>query len=902
MVHLHVKTSYSLMSSTVKIPELVARAKELGMTALAITDSDTLAGFPEFSDACRRAGIRPIFGMSILVAPSVRDRTRQNSRVTLLAKDGNGLASLFKIASIASTEGYYFRPRCDLEMLSQYRNGLICLSGNRMSELCQLLYNGNLGGARTLALQYKQVFGDDYFFELADHGLNNERRINAALLKLSAELNIRTVAVNEVLYLNREDADAYRTLTCIGRRRPLSDLTYHLPEEFYLKSAEEMQEVFGTTAPAALEQSDAIAEMCNVQFPSGSSYPPPVRLPAGWTDSFRCLQEMCRQGLARRFGKEPAGHTEYGIRLNYELDVIRHVGCVDHFLMAADLCSKAQELGILTGNGRDGAASSLVCYALGITQTDPVKAGLRFEQFINPQHPVIPSFTLELGEEGAWELIRYASGKYGTASVARCLSWYPMNTWSAISNTCKAMGLEPETILDLIPRGSTETVSSFRQSDAARDIVAEKPEMEAMLAVAEKLEGLPRRTETQPESLVFAPGTVSDYVPVTRPPRGDSADLFLTQFSSMDVKAIGLWEVKLSERRDITFLQNVARQVDLMRLEDGIPALWKLPEDDSEVFEMLSAGETEGIGILSGEAMKEALRRMKPASVEDLTALLALFNEEDSAPLTDYIHKCSKKDEVEYPDPRVKSILDPTAGEILYQEQMLDLFSLAGIPYGRGVLSCRVLAAGRPKQVAALKELFISGRDRDGAVETPGCVRAGMSQEAAEQLWDQIESSAPKTVSKVQAAADAEVAYRLAWLKKHHPLEFNAARLTALDSEAREELLKQLQEQGVEILPVDIEKSGGGYCVEGEGIRSGLCSVPELGPVEVRSIVKVRSRRGYSSLEDLASRCYRLTFNRKFLEGLISSGALDSFDMSREDMLASVEGLIAASGRRPRGE
>ncbi len=896
MVHLHNHTTYSVLSSTARIPDLVRRARELGQKALAITDLDLLSGVVEFTDVCRKNGIRPIYGLDLSTCDSIREKSRPTGRITLLARDGTGFSNLVKISSIAATEGFFVKPRCDLELLSQYPEGLICLSGNHSSDLGSLLAASDYEGAKALALQYAGIFGENYYIELQNHGMKSEVTILPLLVRLARELNLPVVATNEVNYVNPGDADAYEVVTAIRMRKTVRDI-YQRPACFYLRPEREMVSLF-RQVPEAVTNTDRIAEMCQVELPLGISYPPVCSPPPGWADGYRCLLHRGLQGLQERCG-EAAGDLTWMLRR--ELETVRTGGFVDQVMLLSQLAECAREQGILVGPGCGDAPASLLLYCLGVTATDPLRCGLDPTGFLHQDTAAFPPLALELSPGGRRALLRCAMEKVPPSRMAQCMSFFTRSPSSAVRNTAAALVQDVNPILSWFPEEGTRSIGETVQSTPElKELCDRNIQTRKILSIASTLEGQLQGIQADESALLVAPGTISDFVPVSRNTRGEG-DLFLSQTTAEDSCRLGLWRLDLRETPALAVLQKTLALVPEEQRASFrlVPLPEELQTEEGSVWSLLAEGEVTGVDPLDTPDLRPLLQEMKPETVQDLMAFLALSAPRRREALQGYI-ALRRRPRPELP-PDLRSCLDDTWGEILYREQIVRLFSgLAGLSPGKARLSCEVLRNRRPRQIANLREVFLRGKD-----EAAGCLRRGISPETAQLAWSRMTAAAPEAVSQAETAAAAVQVLQLLWARLNFPLPFLAAALTVAEGERQERLREDLQKKGIPLLPVDINASSWEHTPEGEGIRLGLMAVSGISRPDVKAIEVGREKGAFRSLQDLINRCPRLAQHREIAETLIRAHACDSLEENgdTEHLLEMLPGItpVPARGRKRAG-
>lgn len=906
MVHLHVHSHYSLLDGTSSVKGLVQAAKKNGHKALALTDHGFMYGTVEFYRACMDADIKPILGVELYITKNLYDKERETSHIVLLAKNDVGYQNLVKIASMAATDGFYYRPRCDLALLEKYKEGIICLSACLSGEIPKLCLDNKYDQAKELAGKYKEIFGDDYYIELQYHGLPEQKTILPRLIRLAKDLDIKTVATNDVHYLNKEDAEAQRVLMCISTKKDLDDPTglgYGNPSEWYYKSEEEMRAIFDKIAPGAVERTEEIADKCNVTLPTGVYHLPEFPTPEKWADNFSYLRALCRGGLQKRYGSNAGKHEA---QLEYELETIKKMGFVDYILITFDFISYAKRSGIPVGPGRGSAAGSLVCYCLGITDLDPIQYGLKFERFLNPERVTMPDIDIDFDvPDGREAVVAYVAEKYGQRHVAQIITFGTLAAKSALRDVGKTLGMQPsETakLTALVPSGPGVTLEeALKTSSVLQKLYHEDEKVKRVIDIARKIEGTPRNTSVHAAGVILAPSDVDDYIPICRNPNGEQG-LLLSQFSMANVESVGMLKVDFLGLRTLTIMRDAEERINRGWPKDEWLNIWSVPYDDSTVYEMLSKGETKGVFQLESEGMRDVLRKLKPTCLEDLIAVIALYRPGPMDSIPKFIEGKQNPDKVVYKHPLLKPILETTYGTIVYQEQVMEIVrTLAGYSYGRSDLVRRAMAKKKPAVLATEKEYFLNGKvNEDGSVECDGCIKRGIPKEIAEQLWHEMEDFASYAFNKSHAAAYATVAYRTAYLRRHFGLEFQAATMTnCLDNTDKLlSFLDDCENRGIKVLPPDVNKSDAGFEVEDGGIRFGLLAVKGTSKVTIQQIVSARQGNPYEDMQDLMWRCPQAC-DKKTMEALIKSGAFDSFEQNRAQML-SVLPLLLKSAKKAR--
>lgn len=880
-VHLHNHTCYSLLDGACKIPDLIARARELGMGALAITDHGVMYGIMEFYKEAKKQGIKPIIGCEVYVAPrSYRDKAvgmdDSPSHLVLLAKDQQGYQNLIKLVSIAWLEGFYYKPRVDKELLRKYSKGLIALSACLAGEIPTLLLQGKEEAARETALEYEQIFGKgNFYIELQDHGLTEQRKVIAGLVGISENTGIPLVATNDVHYIKKEDAPLQDIMLCIqtGKTVLERDRLRFETEEFYLKSEEEMKLLFGDY-PESLTNPAKIAERCQVDFVFGENHLPEYQVPPGYNED-TYLEKLCRIGLDKRY-KDMVGE-KHQTRLDFEIQTIKKMGYSGYFLIVWDFINYAKEKGIYVGPGRGSAAGSIVSYCLGITDIDPLKYDLLFERFLNPERVSMPDIDIDFCFERRGEVIEYVVGKYGSDRVAQIITFGTLAARAAIRDAGRAMGV-PLALVDkvakLVPMELGMTIKRAREtSPDLVKIAREDSAVNDLLLTAQALEGMPRHVGTHAAGVVISQKPLTDYLPLQRTAEG----LASTQFDKDTVEEIGLLKMDLLGLRTLTVIN---KAVELITRRPGHEIdLDRIPLDDSKTFNLLSDGDTVGVFQLESSGLRAILRDLKPQSFEDIIALVALYRPGPlgSGMVEDFIKRRHNEVEVFYLHSALEAILKPTYGVIIYQEQVMRIASdLAGFSLGEADLLRRAMGKKKPDIIAGLRKQFIEG-----------AMNKEVQGEIAGKIFDLMEYFAGYGFNKSHSAAYALIAYQTAYLKAHYPVEFMAALLTSvMESKDRVPFyIEECKQMKIEILPPDVNESGVNFLVSGVGIRFGLAAIKQVGYQAIEAILEERKTGRFISLQDFCERVDLSQINRRVIENLIKAGAFSSINASRAQLL-----------------
>jgi DNA polymerase-3 subunit alpha len=885
-VSLHLHTEYSLLDGAIRVKELVERAKEFRMPALAMTDHGNLFGAVEFYKQVTKAGIKPIIGCEVYVAPASRlDRGGSETEAAafhliLLARDNAGYKNLVSLVTKAYLEGFYYKPRIDMDLLEQYSGGLIGLSACLKGEIPYCLQRGMLDRARERALQFKHILGpENFYLEIQDNGLPEQAEVNVKLLELAKELHIGIVATNDCHYLRREDAKAHEVLLCIQTGKTLKDESRmrFSTDQFYFKSPEEMKEAF-RDIPDAIRNSVLIAERCNVEFSLGENLLPRYTPETGESPE-EFLGQLAEVGLQEKFGKDvPRAYRE---RFNTELEVIKKMGYASYFLIVWDFISHARSRGIPVGPGRGSAAGSLVSYCIGITEIDPIRYNLLFERFLNPERISMPDIDVDFCQDRRSEVISYVSEKYGKDRVAQIITFGTMAAKAAIRDVGRAMNMpyaEVDRIAKLVPNTLKVTIqAAIKAEPQLKELYETDDQVRELLDIATRLEGLNRHASTHAAGVVISPVPLTEYTPLYKSPSDES---IMTQFDMGSVEGIGLLKFDFLGLKTLTVIR---KTLDLIKLGGRDVSLHDIPLDDKETYELLSSGQTVGVFQLESAGMKDILVKMCPSRFEDLIALVALYRPGPigSGMIDDFIKRKKGKIPVKYELPQLKEILDETYGVILYQEQVMRIANkLANFSLGQADILRKAMGKKNIQAMAKQKENFVKG-----------AVSNGISEKKAVRIFDLMELFAEYGFNKSHSAAYAFVAFQTAYLKAHYPVEFMAATLSS-DINDTDKVVKSINEcrqMRIEILPPDINLSGREFKVIGNSIRLGLEAVKGVGGAAIESVLEVREEGGpFGSVADFLGRVDGRRVNKKVLEGLVKAGAFDSLGVSRA---AAMEGV-----------
>ena len=905
-VHLHVHTEYSLLDGFCRIKQAVKRAAEMGQKALAITDHGVMYGAVEFYRAAKDAGIKPIIGCEVYVAERTRfDKVHEfdanSHHLVLLCKNETGYKNLIKLVSAGFTEGFYIKPRIDRELLEKYSEGLICLSACLAGEIPKLIEQSNYEGAKRTALEYLEIFGEgNYYLELQDHGIPEQAAVNRGLERIAEETGIPLICTNDAHYVTKEDAPLQDVLLCIQTGKTLDDPNRmsFATEEFYLKSGDEMAALF-PHHPEALENTVKIAEMCNFDFEFGHYHLPNFELPEGETDAYEYLRKQCLEGFPKRYPHPTEEHRE---RLEYELGVISSMGFVDYFLIVADFIGYAKRNGIPVGPGRGSGAASIVAYCLGITDIDPLKYDLYFERFLNPERVSMPDFDVDFCPNRRQEVIDYVVEKYGADHVAQIVTFGTLLARGAIRDVARVMGMtyaEADVVAKLIPMSLGMTIASaLSQSRELRDMYEGDERIKKLIDTAQALEGTPRNTGTHAAGVVITRDPVSDYVPLSK-----NDESVVCQFTMVPLEQLGLLKMDFLGLRNLTVIDDAAQ---LVRRHDPDFDIYSVNEEDPETFAMLAAGDTQGVFQLESGGMTSVCMQLRPKSIEDITALVALYRPGPMDSIPAYLAGANDPTKVQYKHPLLEPILAVTYGVAVYQEQVMEIFRrLAGYSLGRADEVRRAMSKKKHDVLAAERENFIYGNAEAGI---KGCVANGVPEALASELFDDMQSFASYAFNKAHAACYAVVSYRTAYLKCHHKKEYMAALLTSvLGSTGKvSEYIGECKRMGINVLPPDINESNDGFTVSGDNIRFGLVAVKNIGRKFILEVMAEREKNGkFTSFQSFCERMFSQDMNRRAVESLIKCGAFDSLGR-RSQLMAVVESILeniaSAKGKTVEGQ
>ena len=895
--HLHVHTEYSLLDGACRIERLLDAAQQLGQDAVAITDHGCMYGVVDFYKAAKKRGIHPVMGCEVYVARRTRfdkihELDKGSRHLVLLCENDTGYRNLIALVSQAWVEGFYTKPRVDLDLLRQHHEGLIALSACLAGEIPQALLRGDFPGAKEAALLYREIFGaENFYLELQDHGLPDQKRINPQLIRLSRETGIPLVATNDCHYIAPEDGKMHRVLLCIqtGHTVEDEDTLEFGSEEFYLKSEGEMAALF-PDVPEALENTEKIARRCQVDLEFGQTKLPAFTTPDG-SDNLEFFRRLCRQGLLDRYGEHPP--EAYVQRLDYEMGVISQMGYVNYYLIVWDFIRYARSVKIPVGPGRGSGAGSLAAYCLRITNVDPMRYDLLFERFLNPERVSMPDFDIDFSDERRDEMIDYVVDKYGADHVAQIVTFGTMAARGALRDVGRALNIpygKVDQVAKLVPNSLGMTLdTALKQSKELREKVESDPQVQELFQMARKVEGMPRHASTHAAGVVITDRPVMDYVPLSK-----NDDAVVTQYTMTAIEELGLLKMDFLGLRNLSVIDHAQQMIAAK--EPGF-SMETIPQDDPQVFHMLSQGQSVGVFQLESSGMKRLLTQAQPTCVEDLIAIISLYRPGPMQFIPQYVESRKDPSSVKYRHPLLRPILEPTGGCIIYQEQVMQIFrDLAGYSLGRADIVRRAMAKKKHDVLEREREVFLHGKQReDGSWEIDGCLRRGVDQQTAETLFQEIESFASYAFNKPHAAGYAVVAYETAYLKCHYPCEYMAALLSSVLGQAGKvaEYIEECARLEIAVLPPHVNYSGVGFTVVGKNIRFGLQAVKNLGRGVIARMVE--ERRGGGEFTSFYNFCKRMSgrdFNRRAIESLVKCGALDGLGNNRREMLLSVERVM----------
>jgi len=895
-VHLHVHTEYSLLDGANRIEPLVKRARELGMDSIAITDHGAMYGVIDFYKACKKEGIKPIIGCEVYTAARTRfDKDArldsEHGHLVLLVKNNTGYKNLMKMVSAAFTEGFYYKPRIDMELLSQYHEGLIGLSACLAGDIPAAILSNNYEKAKKLAVQFENLFGKgNFYLELQHNGIEEQKLVNQSLMRLSAETGIPLVATNDVHYLRKEDARAQEILMCIQTAKTIEDEDHMQFEtdELYLKPPEIMQEQFHY-CPEAVSNTVKIAQMCNVELEFGKLHLPKFDVP-GNEDAFEYLRKQCMKGFERKYGNNP----KLMERLNYELSTIKNMGYVDYFLIVWDFIRFAKEHNIMVGPGRGSAAGSMVSYCLDITNVDPMRYNLIFERFLNPERITMPDIDIDFCFERRGEVIDYVVNKYGKDRVAQIITFGTMAARAAIRDVGRALAIpyaEVDRIAKMVPMQLGMSIEKALEiSSELRNAYETDPRTHELISTAMLLEGMPRHASTHAAGVVISSEPVTEYVPLHQ-----SEGNICTQFPMTTLEELGLLKMDFLGLRTLTVIRDTVKMAEE---NHGVKIdLDNINMNDPEIYQMISRGETLGIFQLESSGMTQFMTELKPSCIEDIIAGISLYRPGPMDQIPRYIRNKKNPEHIKYAHPLLEPILNVTYGCMVYQEQVMQIVRrLAGYSLGRADLVRRAMAKKKKEIMEEERQKFVYGEtDADGNVIIPGAIRNGVDEKTANEIFDEMMDFASYAFNKSHAAGYAVIAVQTAYLKHYYPVEFMAALLNSFLGSPNKisQYVLECKRMGIQVLPPDINESGERFTVSNGKIRFGLTAVKNVGSNVVKQIIAERNKNGpFKSFPDLCERVDSRDLNKRCIESLIKSGAFDSFKVYRSRLMNSYDKII----------
>ena len=905
-VHLHTHTEYSLLDGSNKIKEYVSRVKELGMNSAAITDHGNMYGVVEFYKTAKAADINPVIGCEIYVAPNSRfDRETSHGEdryyhLILLAENNTGYANLMKIVSIGFTEGYYYRPRVDFETLQKYHEGLICLSACLAGEVPRYIVRGFYEEAKGIAKKYQDCFGkDNYFLELQDHGIPDQKTVNQGLLRISQELDIPLVCTNDIHYTYETDVEAHDVLLCIqtGKKITDEDRMRYEGGQFFVKSEEQMRSLFPYAKEAA-DNTQKIADRCHVTLEFGNYQIPKYAPPEGYDSAWTFLDALCEKGFKEKYTDNPAYDETQCAKIHddmeYELGIIQKMGFVEYILIVWDYINWAKTHDCWVGPGRGSGAGSRVCYCTGITNIDPVKYNLLFERFLNPERVSMPDIDVDFCYERREEVIDYVIRKYGSDHVAQIVTFGTLAARASIRDVGRALGIPyntVDTVSKMIPRELGMTIEkALTKNQELKALYDKDAKIRELVDTAKSVEGMPRHTSTHAAGVVITDKPVDRYVPLAR-----NDESVVTQYTMTTIEELGLLKMDFLGLRTLTVISDTVKSVR----ENNIPDfdIEKISLDDKATYDMLSAGYTYGVFQCESAGIRNVITRLKPQNIEDIIAVISLYRPGPMDSIDMYINNRHNPKSIRYKTPQLKNILDVTYGCMVYQEQVMQIFrELAGYSFGRADVVRRAMSKKKHKVMEQEREYFVNGlKNSDGSYACDGCVRRGIPAEVANSIFDDMSSFASYAFNKSHSAAYAVIAYRTAYLKCHFPAQFTAALLTSVidDSTKIALYIDDLARLKINVLSPSVNESFRAFTSDGKSVRFGLLAIKNLGYNFIDTIVKERSSNGkYKSLYDFCKRTYGKDFNKRAVEGLIKSGALDGLGLNRREMLTNLPLIV----------
>ncbi len=899
--HLHTHTAFSLLDGEGTIKKILDRAKELGQTSMAITDHGCMFGVIDFYEYAKSIGIKPVLGCEVYVAArgrhdKIHELDASSSHLILLAKNNEGYKNLMNIVSIGYVDGFYYKPRIDMEVLRQNSEGIIALSACMIGVLSKKILNGDYEGAKTSALEFIDIFGkENYFIEIQDHGIFEQKMLNRELIRLARELDLGVVATNDIHYVKREDAEFQDILMCIqmGKTVTDDDRMKMSTQEMFVKSEDEMKELF-SYIPEAIENTQKIADMCNVDIEFGKLHLPEFALPEGYT-SPQYLRELCIKGFEKRY---PDADDSLRERLEYELSTIEAMGYVDYFLIVWDFIHFARENGIMVGPGRGSAAGSIVSYCLEITNIDPIKYELIFERFLNPERVTMPDIDIDFCYERRGEVIDYVNKKYGTDRVAQIVTFGTMAAKLAIRDTGRALDMPysfVDSVAKQIPNELNITIKgALEENKQLKFMYDTDPQVKRLIDISSEFEGLPRHTSTHAAGVVITREPVQTYVPLSR-----NDDVITTQFTMTTIERLGLLKMDFLGLRTLTVIRDAVNNI---KLTHGIDIdMDSVDMTDPETFALISKGDTDGVFQLESGGMKEFMKELQPSSIEDVIAGISLYRPGPMDSIPQYIAN-KNSGNIKYKHPMLEPILNVTYGCIVYQEQVMQIVrELGGYSLGRADLVRRAMSKKKTDVMEQERKNFVYGIKNDaGGTEVEGAISRGIDEKTAVSIFDEMMDFAKYAFNKSHAAAYAFVSYQTAWLKCHYPTEFYAALLTSIlgNSTKITKHINEAKKRGIKLLPPDINKSFTSFIPEGKDIRFGLAAIKNVGSSFIDDMAKEREENGeFTSFREFCKRMAPKKLNKRLVESLIKSGAFDSLNLHRSVLLSVYESVIDSAVR-----
>ena len=900
-VHLHVHTEYSLLDGACRIDGLAKRVKELGQSAVAVTDHGVMYGAIDFYRACLKEGVKPIIGCEVYVAPAGRSRfdkvhefDAESHHLVLLCRNEEGYRNLSYMVSMAYLEGFYIKPRVDMDLLRQYSGGLIALSACLAGEIPRQLLNGSYAAARDYALELRDIFGEENFYlELQDHGIKDQAVVNQGLLRLHEETGVPLVCTNDCHYLAPEDAESHDVLLCIQTGKLVEDenrMRYE-PRNFYVRSTEEMETLF-SQYPDALENTQRIADRCDLTFTFGKYHLPRFEVPEGYTAQ-TYIRKLCEEGFARRYG---ATHPEYHDQLDYELNMIEKMGFTDYFLIVSDFVNFARDQGIPVGPGRGSAAGSMVSYCLHITDIDPMQYSLYFERFLNPERVSMPDIDMDFGDTRRGEVVDYVRGKYGDDHVAQIVTFGTMAARGAIRDVGRVLNMpyaEVDVVAKQVPSGPgalhITLDEALKMSKPLREMYEQDSQIKKLIDTAKALEGMPRHASTHAAGVVITRDPVYTYVPLAK-----NDESVVCQYTMVTLEELGLLKMDFLGLRNLTILEDA---VQMVRRTEPDFSLENIPDDDQPVFDMLTQGKTSGVFQMESAGMTGVCVGLKPQSIEDLTAIVALYRPGPMESIPKFIACKHDPKLISYKHPSLEPILSVTYGCIVYQEQVIEIFRrLGGYSLGQADMVRRAMSKKKVKDIEREREAFIRG---DQSRNISGCIANGIPADVAEAIYDEIYDFANYAFNKAHAVCYAVVAYQTAWFKYHYPREYMAALLTSVldNTDKVSEYINECRDMGIDLLPPDVNRSRDSFTVEEGGIRFGLVAIKNIGRGFIQNMVHEREEHGlFTGFQDFCQRMYDYDINKRAVENLIRAGAFDCFGAYRSQLVAVHDKLLDSIG------